>query len=215
MSLAQALEQRLSQGLEQMGLVLSAKQQQQLLAYLQLLMRWNQAFNLTAIRDPLQMVSHHLLDSLSLIPHLDEEGTLLDVGTGAGLPGIPLAIARPGLAVSLLDSNGKKVRFLRQVQLELGLELTPYQARLETWLGEAPFRIITARAFTDLENLVAQTLPHLEESGKILAMKGTEASIETELQALPQNPSVTTLALNIPYLEEKARHLVMIQRVTT
>ncbi len=213
MSLDQALEQRLTQGLSTMELVLESQQQQQLLAYLRLLSRWNQAFNLTAIRDPLEMLSHHLLDSLSLLPHL-EDGPLLDVGTGAGLPGIPLAIARPKWSVSLLDANGKKVRFLRQVQLELGLtQLHPYQNRLEKWQSDTLFHTITARAFTNLASLAEMTLPHLAEGGKILAMKGTEESMEAEIQALPQNLSVTTLGLNIPFIEEKARHLVMIQRV--
>ncbi len=125
-------------------------QEQMLLEYLVQLEHWNKAYNLTAVRDPVEMVTRHLLDSLSVAPFI-AGGRLLDAGTGAGLPGIPLAVARPALEVTLLDSSGKRVRFLNHVRRQLGLEnIHPVQERLESFAPDQPFDVIISRAFSNL-----------------------------------------------------------------
>jgi 16S rRNA (guanine527-N7)-methyltransferase len=153
-------------GLSQPGLA------DRLLDYLALLVKWNRAFNLSAVRDPEAMVSRHLLDSLAILPWV-RDGRVLDVGSGAGLPGIPVALARPQVRVTLLDSNGKKARFLRQVQLELGLaNAEVVEARVEAYAPAVPFDAITSRAFAQLQEFVALTRPLLAADGRWLAMKG-------------------------------------------
>lgn len=141
-------------------------------AYLTLLGKWNRAYNLSAIRDPAEMVTLHLLDSLVVLPFVPA-GRLLDVGSGAGLPGIPLALARPELAVTLLDSNGKKTRFLRQAVLELGLaNVEVAECRAEAFRPAAPFDTIVSRAFAELGLFLRLTRPLLAPGGRWLAMKG-------------------------------------------
>lgn len=179
----------------------------QLLAYLELLVQWNASYNLTAVRDPLEMISRHLLDSLSVLPWVHGEH-LLDAGTGAGLPGIPLAIVRPELFVTLLDSTGKKIRFLRHVKRQLKLEnIRPVQARLESWQVEEMPSCIISRAFSNLAVFV-ETSRHLAARDTLLlAMKGKYPA--TELADLPDWTEVRSVEkLQVPGLQED-RHLVI------
>jgi 16S rRNA (guanine527-N7)-methyltransferase len=177
-----------------------------LLTYLRLLERWNRAYNLTAVRDPREMVARHLLDALAVLPWVPA-GRLLDAGTGAGLPGVPLAIARPDLEVTLLDSAGKKIRFLNQVRRELGLpNIRPVQARLEDYRPEAPFDAIVSRAFASLADFAAAAR-RLTGGALLLAMKGRHPA--GELQELPGWVQVRAVRkLEVPGLQEE-RHLVI------
>jgi 16S rRNA (guanine527-N7)-methyltransferase len=181
-----------------------------LLRYLELLAKWNGAYNLSAVRDPQEMVSRHLLDSLVILPWV-RGPRLLDVGSGAGLPGIPLAIARPDLQVVLLDSNGKKSRFQRQAVLELGLSNVEVEGvRVEQYRPSAPFDEIVSRAFAELALFVRLTEPLLAPRGRWLAMKGRRdenelAEIAAERGKLHVHP------LQVPGLIGE-RHLIEIQR---
>jgi 16S rRNA (guanine527-N7)-methyltransferase len=180
---------------------------EKLLSYLDLLVQWNEAYSLTAVRDPLEIISRHLLDSLSVMPWLSG-GHLLDAGTGAGLPGIPLAIMRPGMTVTLLDSTGKKVRFLRHVRRRLELENTrPVQARLESWQTiELPSSIIS-RAFSKLSTFVKASRHLAGPDTRFLAMKGKIP--DDELANLPGWLKVDSIEkLFVPGLQED-RHLVI------
>lgn len=178
-----------------------------LLAYIGLLHRWNKAYNLTAVRDPAEMVSRHVIDSLSVLPWLRGE-TLLDAGTGAGLPGVPLAVVRPELQVTLLDSAGKKVRFLRQVQRELRLHnLFPVQARLEEYSPPVGFDMIISRAFADLSGFAAAARHLMRPDTRLLAMKGRRP--DEEITRLPSWIRVEAVEeLFSPGLHEQ-RHLVI------
>jgi 16S rRNA (guanine527-N7)-methyltransferase len=183
----------------------------QLLNYLELLIRWNDSYNLTAIRDPQQMVTRHLLDSLSVMPWIDE-GPLLDAGTGAGLPGIPLAIMRPKLHVTLLDSTGKKIRFLNHVARSLALKnIHPVQERLENWTTEeTPSRIIS-RAFADLDSFARACRHLMGEKTRLLAMKGKYPV--GELNKLPAWLKIDSIEkLTVPGLQED-RHLVIMSLI--
>jgi len=194
-------------GLESMGVPVQEEQQEMMLAYLGLLERWNRTYNLTAIRKPADMVSRHLLDSLSVLPWCTE-GRLLDAGTGAGLPGIPLAIANPALEVMLVDSVGKKVRFMSHVKRELGLaNIQPVQARLEVFESEKPLDTVISRAFSRLEAF-ATAARHLAGNGtRLLAMKGRRP--DEEISELPSWVRVCSVEqLDVPGLHEK-RHLVI------
>ncbi|PWW37032.1 16S rRNA (guanine(527)-N(7))-methyltransferase RsmG [Chromohalobacter israelensis] len=183
-----ACEARLDAGLAELGLEVDATARERLLALLALLHKWNRAYNLTAVRDPEQMVTRHLLDSASVATAV-RGPRLLDVGAGAGLPGLVLAILDPSLEVTMLDGNGKKVRFQRQAVLELGLEnVTPVQARVEHF-ATRDFDQIVSRAFAQLATFVELTRPLLAEGGEWLAMKGRDAA--SELAELP--PDVTLI----------------------
>lgn len=178
-----------------------------LLAYLALLERWNGAYNLTAVKSPVQMVTRHLLDSLSVLPWLHGH-RLLDAGTGAGLPGVPLAIMRPSMEISLLDSSGKKIRFLNHVRRELGLQnVITIQQRLELSTTEVPYHTVISRAFSDLGSF-AQAARHLASaSTRFLAMKGKYPG--NELASLPAWCEVCSVEkLEVPGLQEQ-RHLVI------
>lgn len=177
-----------------------------LLAYLALLVKWNSAYNLTAVRNPEQMLIRHLLDSLSILPLLSGK-TLIDVGTGPGLPGLVLALANPAFEVSLLDSNGKKVRFVRQVIAELKVaNATAVQARAESHVGR--FDIVTSRAFATLADMVEWSGHLVSEGGALLAMKGVRP--DQEVAALPSGYRVDGIfALRVPFLDEE-RHAVRI-----
>jgi len=200
---------QLSEGLAAMRLSLAEHQRQALLGYLGLLVKWNRAFNLTAVRDPEAMVRRQLLDSLSVIPWL-ANGSVLDVGTGAGLPGIPLAIARPEINFSLLDSNGKKTRFVQQVVGELGLaNVEVIRGRVERLHRAGHYRHILSRAFSSLVDLVTATEALLAPGGCWLAMKGVDPS--SELTALPAGLLSEIVPLQVPG-EPGARHLVLIRR---
>ncbi|HET7267984.1 MAG TPA: 16S rRNA (guanine(527)-N(7))-methyltransferase RsmG [Oleiagrimonas sp.] len=202
------LERRLGDGLRSLDLTLTPDASARLLDYLQLLARWNRSFNLTAVRDPAAMVTRHLLDSLAIAPHL--QGTsAADLGSGAGLPGIPLAIAAPERQWLLVDSNGKKARFLRAAVRELDLaNVQVAQQRVEDVQGR--FDCVTARAFASLPDMLAWGGHLLAPSGLWLAMKGRRP--DDELAALPPGftlESETTLA--IPGLDA-ARQLLALRR---
>ena len=180
----------------------------QLLDYLALLVKWNAHFNLTAVRNPQEMVIRHLLDSLAVLPHLHGT-TLADLGTGAGLPGIPLALARPDLQVTLVDSNGKKVRFLRAVVRELGLErVEPVQARVEQLDGQ--FDTLTTRAFASLADMLAWSGRLLAPGGRLLALKGHYPADELENLGAPFRLA-DALPLSVPGLDAE-RHVLIIDR---
>lgn len=181
-----------------------------LLDYLALLDRWNRTYNLTAIRDPREMLSKHLLDSLSMWPHV-RDGKLADLGTGPGLPGIPLALARPGLQVTLVESNGKKTRFLREVVRQLGLaNVRVLESRAEAVDEPGAYDQITARAMDTLAGILAVGGHLLAPGGRLLAMKGQRP--DAEIAALPPGWRVETVQpLAVPGLEGD-RHLVTVTR---
>lgn len=203
------LPSRLRRGLADLGIALPDDRVDRLLAYLALLARWNTAYNLTAVREPREMVARHLLDSLSILPWV-RGPRLLDVGTGAGLPGVPIALADPALRVTLLDANGKKVRFCRQVATELGLaNVEVVQARVEAYRPEAGFATVTARALADLPSLVASVRHLLGPETTLLAMKG--AAPVAEMAALRgEGLTVSAHRLHVPGVEGE-RHLVEVR----
>ncbi|KIU53294.1 16S rRNA methyltransferase [Pseudomonas putida] len=204
--------QKLSTGARQLGVELSEAQHAQLLAYLALLIKWNKAYNLTAVRNPDEMVSRHLLDSLSVMPfiHSDTE-RWLDVGSGGGMPGIPLAILHPHKQVTVLDSNGKKTRFLTQVKLELKLDnLQVIHSRVEAFQPEQPFSGIVSRAFSSMENFTNWTRHLGDAQTQWLAMKGLHPA--DELVALPADFKVDSeQALTVPGCQGQ-RHLLILRR---
>ncbi|MEQ5816243.1 16S rRNA (guanine(527)-N(7))-methyltransferase RsmG [Marinobacter sp. NFXS11] len=201
---------QLRDGLATMGLSLDEDRQEKLLAFLGLLNKWNRAYNLTAVRDEREMVSRQLLDSLSILPWVTADH-LLDVGAGGGLPGIPLAIALPEKRFTLLDSNGKKTRFLNQCVLELGLDnVEVVHGRAEECNPQEPFTQISSRAFTALENLVSWCGDLLANGGEFLAMKGQFP--DDEVSALPAGWQVTSShPLDVPGADGD-RHLLVIGR---
>lgn len=177
-----------------------------MLDYVQLLVKWNQAYNLTAIRDPKEMITRHLLDSLAILPYLHGK-TILDVGTGAGLPGIPLAIADPSRQFVLLDSNGKKVRFLQQVIAQLQLkQISAVQDRAEHFASSLRFDSIVARALSEVTDIISKTERLLAKDGQWLLMKGRYP--EDELKNLMYKAKV--LRIEVPGLAEE-RHLVIVE----
>lgn len=204
-----ALQNQLEQGIAALGLSLPADAVPRLLDYLALLERWNAAYNLTAIRDPMEMVTRHLLDSLAILPYVQGD-TLADLGTGPGLPGIALAIAAPGRQVLLVDSNGKKVRFLREAIRALKLEgVRALQSRVEEVEGR--FDCITARAFASLADMLAWGGHLLAPGGAWLAMKGKTP--DDELAGVPPGFAVRGIhALAVPGLGVAERHLVVLER---
>ncbi len=197
----------LSAGLEQLSLVLSAEQQDKLLAFRDLLLKWNKTYNLTALRDPEQAISHHLLDSLAILPYVGK-GPLLDVGSGGGLPGIPLAIARPELSVSMVDTVQKKATFLQQAAIELGLKnITVHHARVEQLPGQ--YAQISSRAFAELKLFTDLTRHLLAPGGRWLAMKGVRP--DDEIAALPADIVVDEIIpLHVPGLDAE-RHLIILK----
>ncbi len=199
---------QLKRGLIALGLTLDRDTQQRLLEYVALIEKWNRAYNLTAIREPEKMVSHHLLDSLAVAPHLHAK-RLLDVGSGAGLPGIPLALAKPDTQVILLDSNHKKAAFLNQAVIELKLKNAEVcSERVESWQTQNRFDVIISRAFSDIAEFVRVTRHLLAPGGVFAAMKGLHPY--EEIDKLPPDCKVRqVLPLAIPGLDG-ARHLVLI-----
>ena len=201
------LQQQLQQALSELKLQLSDEQQLQLLYYLQQLLFWNKAYNLTAIKDDQQALIKHIFDSLSIVPFLPA-GDLLDIGTGAGLPAVMVAICQPQRAVTALDSNQKKIRFIKQVASELGLKnLTPVASRIEAHAGT--YQVITSRAFASLVDFVTHSQSKLADNGIICAMKGVEPV--DEIQALQNEWQINTQVLTVPELYE-SRHLIYLQR---
>ena len=200
----------LEAGMQQMGVEYSSEQRDMLLAYLQLLMTWNRAYNLTAIRDPGEMIKLHLLDSLAVLPHLSGK-RLIDVGTGAGLPGIPLAIMCPERDFTLLDSNGKKTRFLFQARCDLGLSnLKEINSRVESHQPEVPYDAVLSRAFTSVADMVNKCSHLLSPEGLFLAMKGKFP--QSELSEVGKDYKVNAShTLQVPGVDGE-RHLIVISR---
>jgi 16S rRNA (guanine527-N7)-methyltransferase len=202
------LHDRLEHGIAALGLALPGDAVARLLDYQALLERWNGAYNLTAVRDPAEMVTRHLLDSLAILPYV-QGATLADLGTGPGLPGIVLAIAAPGRQVLLVDSNGKKVRFLREAIRALKLEgVRAVQSRVEDVQGQ--FECITARAFASLADMLGWGGHLLAPDGVWLAMKGKPA--DEELPGVPAGFELRARhALHVPGLDAE-RHLLVLGR---
>ncbi|OYW38497.1 MAG: 16S rRNA (guanine(527)-N(7))-methyltransferase RsmG [Hydrogenophilales bacterium 12-61-10] len=206
-----SLQTQLAAGVAALGLALPQGAEERLLAYLALLDKWNRVYNLTAVRETGRMVSHHLLDSLAAVPFFQAEA-VLDVGSGGGLPGIPLAIARPEIQVTLIDSVAKKTAFLLQAKAELGLaNLHVVTSRVEDYRPETGFDIITSRAFSDLREFVALTHHLIGPGGRWLAMKGLIP--HEEIAALPPAVKVSANnALLVPGLDA-SRHLIVLEPV--
>jgi 16S rRNA (guanine527-N7)-methyltransferase len=200
------LASALRSGSGALGLALEPTQEAMLLEYLELLIKWNKAYNLTAVREPLQMIPRHLLDSLAISPYLQGQ-RLLDVGSGAGLPGVPMAILHPQREFHLLDSNGKKTRFLFQVKTALGLDnMSVHHARVEGFQANVPYDVVLSRAFASLHDMVAGCRHLLAPGGCFLAMKGVYPS--QELVAIERECAVGAVhPLEVPGLAEQ-RHLV-------
>ena len=202
------IEQALARGIEQLGMEVTPEVQQKMLAYLALLQKWNKVYSLTAIRQTEQMVSHHLLDSLAVLPHL-WPSRWLDVGSGAGLPGLVLALMRPEWTFTLLDSNSKKTSFVQQAVIELGLRnVSVCCARVEDWQPEEKFDGIISRAFAELGEFTALTRHLLLQDGGWVAMKGVP---DQELVRLPTGIAVErVIPLQVPSLDA-ARCLVILK----
>jgi 16S rRNA (guanine527-N7)-methyltransferase len=199
----------LASGLAMLRLQLTTAQQQQLMAFIALLEKWNRSFNLTAIEGTAAMVNHHLLDSLSILPFI-AGNEVLDVGSGAGLPGLPLAVARPEWRIVLLDSNGKKTRFMQQAVLELGLtNISVIKSRIEEYRPERAFDTVVSRAFSSLGEFIEASHAACGPQTKLLAMKGLYPG--TELKDLAASGyKVDVVKLDVPGLSAE-RHLVTLE----
>jgi 16S rRNA (guanine527-N7)-methyltransferase len=212
------LAQLLKNGLTDLRLELTESQQEQLLDYLALLHKWNHVYNLTSVRDPVQMMTLHLLDSLAAVPAFADAKNVLDVGAGGGLPGIVLAIARPDMKVAMIDTVHKKTAFLTQVKVELGLaNVTVYTKKVQELQVKQPFDVITSRAFADLSDFIEWSQHLLAEGGRFIALKGTAPEDERERlqERLQGDWKVQALqALRIPGLEAE-RHLVFVEQTKT
>ncbi len=204
------LASELAQGLDCLELRLDSAAQEKLLVYLDLLAKWNRSYNLTAVRKPAQMLVRHLFDSLVIHPWL-QGPRILDVGTGAGLPGIPLALARPDYQFTLLDSNSKKTRFVTQAVAEMGLDnVTVVQSRVETYVADSGFDTIVSRAYSTLAAFVNGVSSLLAAEGILLAMKGVYPV--TELADLPSPFRLAqNVELQVPELDAE-RNLLIIRR---
>ncbi len=200
---------QIQSGCKALGITFTEQQYQQLNDYVALLAKWNRVYNLTSVRNIDEMVSRHLLDSLTILPYLSD-GRLLDIGSGGGLPGIPVAIARPDLAVTLLDSNSKKTRFLQQVKAELGLEnVTVVHARVEQ-ASLSQFDLITARAFATIADIIALAKQHCADAGQLLLMKGVYP--EAELAEMGDEFKLDSVhVLGLPD-DDSERHLVILSK---
>ena len=201
----------LERGAAELGIELRADELERLLAYVTLMAKWNRTYNLTAVRDPLTIVSHHLLDSLAALPHLPTAGTgsIADAGSGAGLPGIPLAIARPGWRMALAEANQKKAAFLRQATIELALRnVTVYEGRVESWRPATPFALVISRAFARLAQFAKACAHLVAGDGCLVAMKGV---LRADELAEMGGWDCTTVELRVPFLDAM-RHLVILRR---
>jgi 16S rRNA (guanine527-N7)-methyltransferase len=205
-----ALTRILADGARSLQLALADAQISLLVDYLALLSKWNTVYNLTAVRDPAQMVTQHLLDSLAAVPAFAGARHVLDVGAGGGLPGIVLAIACPEMQVSMIDTVHKKTAFLTQVKAELGLQnVSVYTARVEQLQPAHKFDVITSRAFAELGDFISWSAHLLEKGGRFIAMKGVFPA--EEIAGLPAGWKVAKVqALQVPGLDAE-RHLVMIE----
>ena len=202
--------ERLRTGMQALGLAADAATQARLLSYLETLARWNRVFNLTAIRDPEDMVARHILDSLTILPHLPV-GRLLDIGSGAGLPGIPIALLQPQRPVVLLDRSRKRMDFLTEVVARMALtQVVLAHGRVEDHVPEAPYAVITARAFASLSDIALAAGRLLAPGGIIAAMKGALPTEELASVAPPFSVQAVHV-LQVPGLAAK-RHLVALVR---
>jgi 16S rRNA (guanine527-N7)-methyltransferase len=211
-----ALAAVLAEGIAEMGLTVPPEQQERLLDYLTLMAKWNAVYNLTSLRDPMQMVTHHLLDSLAAVPAFAGVASVLDVGSGGGLPGVVLAIVRPDMKVAMIDTVHKKTAFLTQVKAELALtNVTVYTARVEQLqVADADrFDVITSRAFADLSDFVNWSAHLLAPNGRYIALKGTAP--QDEQKRVPAEWKVSRVEpLHVPKLGAE-RHLVHIERAVS
>lgn len=203
------LEVTLTQGAAALGLDLPERDKCKLLDYIELIGKWNRVYNLTSIREPEKILTHHILDSLAVVPHIPAQ-SILDVGSGAGLPGIPVAVALPESEVTLLDSNQKKCAFLNQVVIELALpNVKVVCARVENWNSSSRFDLAISRAFSELQEFVAVAARLCKPGGALVAMKGAEPVAEVRL--LPDAYRMSRLTrLKVPGLEAQ-RHLVFLR----
>lgn len=203
-----SLSAQLAQGVAQLDLTLPSQAQPRLLEYLALLQKWNRIYNLTAVREASRMASHHLLDCLAIVPHVTA-GTVLDVGSGAGLPGIPLALARPHMQVTLLESSHKKAAFLQQAKIELKLDNAAVVCeRVEAWRPGRSFEMVISRAFSDLAEYIAAAGRHVAPGGRLAAMKGVYP--HEEITRLPQGWRLhEAVPLTVPGLHAR-RHLLLL-----
>lgn len=210
MSLPEQTRAHLEAQLAALGLAVPEASVGRLLRYLELLLRWNAAYNLTAVREPMAMVDRHLIDALSILPFVDES-EMVDVGTGPGVPGLVLALVRPFERLWLVDSNGKKTRFLRECVRVLGLAgITVVQDRAETLAPQPAFPLVVSRAYAELATFVASTRGLLAPGGRWLAMKGRRP--EAEIAALPADVRVVAVhRLEVPGADGE-RHLVEMVR---
>ena len=215
MNLEKPLAELLCSGLYGMGLPISEEKQQSLLQYVCLLDKWNKTYNLTAVREPERMIGLHIMDSLAVLPHLSGATTVLDVGSGAGLPGIPIAIARTNVQVSMLDSLQKKTAFIRQAISEIGLQNADVVCeRVEQFLPIKKFDVVISRAFAELTDFVSGAAHLVAASGQMLAMKGVYP--HEEIERLDKNSNTTyrvdaVIKLNVPQVEGE-RHLVILKK---
>jgi 16S rRNA (guanine527-N7)-methyltransferase len=211
------LADSLDAGLAELSMPLDQSARAALLAYVALLGKWNRAYNLTAIREPARMITHHLLDSLAVIPSLDalvgdrSDVQVLDVGSGAGLPGIPIAVARPAWRVTLLEPVHKKSAFLTQAIAELGIgNAQAIARRVEDFSASAPVTLAISRAFSDLTSFAEASVRHVADDGALVAMKGVHP--DEELRELPSTFEVTeTIPLHVPGIDA-SRHLIVMRR---
>ena len=202
-------KQKLQEGLQTMGLTLTTAQQLLLLEYVALLKKWNSTYNLTALRDESTMISHHVLDSLTLLPYIRDAKTLMDVGSGGGMPGIPTAICRPDLHITLLDANTKKTSFLQQAVIELGLHnVSVASGRVEA-MHDKKVDVVTSRAFAELADFISLTKHLLNDNGYWAAMKGVYPY--EELEHVPNHIVVERVdKLTVPMLNAE-RHMVVMR----
>ncbi len=200
----------LDTGLRSLGIAMGADARQRLLTFAAMVERWNRTFNLTAIRDPRRIMTHHMLDSLAVVPYLPP-GSMADVGSGGGFPGVPVAIADHSRPITLIDSNSKKAAFLRQATIELPLKnVSVHEGRVEGWQPEAPFDVVISRAFADLSQFIGACRHLLKADGEWIAMKG--AMPEAEIAMLPPDLEVRdVIRVAVPELEAE-RHLIRIVR---
>jgi len=205
-----SLAAQLAQGVAQLDLTLPPQAQPRLLDYLALLQKWNRIYNLTAVREASKLVSHHLLDCLAVVPQVTAGTTVLDVGSGAGLPGIPLALAQPRTHVTLLESSHKKAAFLQQAKFELKLDNVAVACeRAQAWRPGRSFEMVISRAFSDLAEFIAAAGRHVAPGGRLAAMKGTYP--HEEITRLPQGWRLhEAIPLTVPGLHAK-RHVLLLE----